>query len=301
MKTWMILVALILAPMTASAYPWTPDAANENTRGRILQQMAVYQEASLETIKAAVKAAKTETELIKARTDFEQWKVAGMQKRFADSSRGRMKSYFESQTALIGALRTPTASSGWSYFDGAKASSQEVGADAPVASVRYNYAKVRGIAVSQDAKALIVNAAIEEAMLQGVDLNLVLAIIQKESGYKSGAVSSAGAIGLMQLMPSTACDMGVCDANSLFDVRTNIRAGIKYLRWMTSFLKLDINLKDVTKIPSNALRYLLAANNAGIGNVQKWRKREGQNFRILFAETRNYVSEILGVLGAVGW
>ena len=305
MKTWMVLATLILAPMTAAAFdlPWSraEAALDENARRRILQQIAVYQDSSLDPIKTAVKEAKTETELTSARTRFESWKIAGIQKRSADSSRVRMKSYFESQTSLVRALRTYAPSSGWSYFDGAKAaaSSQEVEAELPVASVRYNYAKVSGIAMSQGAKAEIVKAAIEEATLQGVDPNLVLAIIQKESGYNPHAVGSSGEIGLMQLMPSTACDRGVCDSNKLFDYRTNIRAGIKQLRWLSDFF--NVSLKDMRQVSDNGKRAVVAAYNAGKGTVQRWRRQSGENFQIRFPTTHRYVNDVLDTLSALLW
>ena len=310
MKTCIMLAALILAPMTSSALDifdldWgRREVADDRARSVILQEMAGYQDPSLTPIKLRAKGAKTQKQLAKARTEFENWKMEAMSNCTA-ASRVRIKSYFQSQTSLVNALRTEvqTTAGGWGkYFDGkTAASSQEVQAEAPVASVRYNYAKVRGIAMSQGAKAEIVKAAIEEAMLQGVDPNLVLAIIQKESNFKADAVSSAGAIGVMQLMRGTACDMGVCDSDALFGVRTNIRAGIKYLRWITKNLKLDINLKDIKQSSGNGLRAIIASYNAGTGPVKRWLKQQGDNFHIRYAETRNYVSGVLGVLGIKGW
>ena len=67
----------------------------------------------------------------------------------------------------------------------------------------------------------------EMAQKYNVPTPLVHAVIDQESGYDGGAVSSAGAQGLMQLMPGTAKEMGVTDP---FDYRQNIEGGVKYLR-----------------------------------------------------------------------
>jgi soluble lytic murein transglycosylase-like protein len=64
------------------------------------------------------------------------------------------------------------------------------------------------------------------AFEQGVDSHLVKAIITEESGFQSNAISSAGAVGLMQLMPATAQHYGAQDR---FDIGQNLRAGIAYL------------------------------------------------------------------------
>jgi len=63
-----------------------------------------------------------------------------------------------------------------------------------------------------------------------VDEELIRAVIQVESGWKSDAVSSKGAQGLMQLMPRTAAMLGVEDA---FDPQQNIEGGVKYLAQLT--------------------------------------------------------------------
>ena len=66
----------------------------------------------------------------------------------------------------------------------------------------------------------------QAASTNGLDPDLVRAVIQTESGFRADAQSGAGAQGLMQLMPSTAKSLGVTDA---FDPRQNIEAGTKYL------------------------------------------------------------------------
>lgn len=100
---------------------------------------------------------------------------------------------------------------------------------------------------------------------------LVLAVIAVESGGDSRAVSKAGAMGLMQLMPDTAARFGVDDG---FDVSENIRGGVAYLDWLMEKFDRDPIL-------------VLAAYNAGEGNV---RDNDGVP---PFAETRAYVPKVL--------
>lgn len=111
---------------------------------------------------------------------------------------------------------------------------------------------------------------VSEAQKYGIDVNLVREIIAQESG-KDGrydlaqqrAVSPVGAKGYMQLMPSTAADMGVSDIN---DWRQNVSGGIKYLAWLRSNYAKDLTGANGTLDNGK----LLAAYNAGIGAVQKF-------------------------------
>lgn len=104
-----------------------------------------------------------------------------------------------------------------------------------------------------------------------LDSNLVKAVIHAESCFDKRAVSKVGARGLMQLMPSTAEQLGVTDS---FDAEQNIRGGSKYL----SQLKQEFN---------HDLKLALAAYNAGPANVRKY------NGIPPFAETQNYVAKVL--------
>jgi soluble lytic murein transglycosylase-like protein len=107
----------------------------------------------------------------------------------------------------------------------------------------------------------------------GVNPLLVRALIQVESNYRPRARSRKGALGLMQLMPATAKEYQV---KNPFDPRSNIEAGIKYLR----------SLIDRWGVETG-----LAAYNAGEGAVLKF------NGVPPYKETQNYVSKILALAG----
>jgi transglycosylase-like protein with SLT domain len=109
---------------------------------------------------------------------------------------------------------------------------------------------------------------------QGVDVALVRAVIQVESGYEPRARSSSGAMGLMQVMPATARQYGVAPRR-LYDPRANIEAGIKHLKSLLDHLPLHL---------------ALAAYNAGEGAVQRFRGVPP------YPETQKYVSTILALL-----
>lgn len=86
----------------------------------------------------------------------------------------------------------------------------------------------------------------------GVDPLLVQSVMQVESNFNPYAVSPKGAMGLMQLMPATARQLGVTNA---FDVRQNIEGGVKFLRYLKTKFSDD--------------RLVLAAYNAGEAAVKK--------------------------------
>lgn len=77
------------------------------------------------------------------------------------------------------------------------------------------------------------------AAVYHVPVELVDAIIDVESGWNPYAVSDKGAVGLMQLMPETACRLGV---RNRFEIRENIRGGVAYLAWLMRLFHGDLRL-----------------------------------------------------------
>lgn len=125
-------------------------------------------------------------------------------------------------------------------------------------------------------KAAIQPIAERYATAQGLPVGLVMAVIEQESGFQPGVTSSAGAQGLMQLMPDTAKGLGV---NNAFDPKQNVEGGVKLLAQ---------NLQRYGGDTSKAL----AAYNAGAGNVDKYGGVPP------FAETQNYVKNITAMMNA---
>ena len=124
---------------------------------------------------------------------------------------------------------------------------------------------------SPSASPTAVDSAIEAAARRhNVDANLVRALIRVESNFNSHAVSRKGAMGLMQLMPSTARQLKVTNP---FDPDQNVDAGVRHLKKLLQDFNGNVKLS-------------LAAYNAGAGAVHR-------NAGIPnYAETRNYVSRI---------
>lgn len=112
------------------------------------------------------------------------------------------------------------------------------------------------------------------AQTYGVDVELLKAMAKAESDFDPNATSRSGAMGIMQLMPGTAKELGVADA---YDPEQNIMGGAKYIASLLE--KYDGNVS-----------YALAAYNAGSGNVDKYDGIPP------FEETQNYVTKILGYL-----
>jgi len=124
-----------------------------------------------------------------------------------------------------------------------------------------------------------------------IDPLLIYSIIKTESNFKEDAKSKSNAIGLMQVMLSTAKEMGdkleieEITEEQLYIPETNIRIGIKYFKILLE--------------KYNNYNLAIIAYNAGMGNVDNWLENgiidgNGENIEdIPFPETKNYVKKIL--------
>lgn len=131
---------------------------------------------------------------------------------------------------------------------------------------------------SSDISALILSTA----SAYGVDPRLALEVAMQESGLNESAVSPAGAIGVFQLMPATAADLGVDPT----DTTQNIQGGVRYLAQM------------IARYAGN-LAEALGAYDWGPGNMDKAVAAHGDgwmNYAPL--ETQDYVQTILGNVGS---
>lgn len=125
-----------------------------------------------------------------------------------------------------------------------------------------------GLDIPRDTNSMLAAAARK----YNVDPRLAAAVAQTESGGNQDAVSSAGAVGVMQLMPETAAALGV----NPYDKQQNIEGGVKYLRQMMDTFGGDV-------------RKAVAAYNAGPQAVRDYGGIPP------YRETQNYVNKVLDI------
>lgn len=119
-----------------------------------------------------------------------------------------------------------------------------------------------------------------------LDKYLVCAVIYTESSFKDDAKSSAGAIGLMQIMPNTGnwaaekMELQDYSESKLSDPGVNIAIGCWYLNYLNDMFGGD-------------MRKVLAAYNAGPANVKEWSKSDDSLSNIPYEETRQYLDRVL--------
>lgn len=118
-----------------------------------------------------------------------------------------------------------------------------------------------------------------------LDPALVFSIVKAESGFNANAVSKSGAMGLMQLLPTTArwiaTELGdEFENNKLFDPETNIKYGCFYLNYL--------------KNKFNNIEVVICAYNAGESVVRNWILSNGtiENDNIEYPETKNYLRKV---------
>ena len=124
-----------------------------------------------------------------------------------------------------------------------------------------------------NANGKIKNTVEKAARRYNVPKKLIYSIIKAESDFNPNVISKAGAIGLMQLMPQTALELGV---KNIWNIEENVMGGTKYI---ASLLKQFKNEK-----------LAIAAYNAGPGNVKKYKGIPP------FKETQNYVKKVLAYI-----
>ena len=128
-----------------------------------------------------------------------------------------------------------------------------------------------------------------EVQASQVSESLVYAVAKAESGFREGAESGAGAIGLMQLMPATA--EFICRKERIPFAFERLTEGAYNIRLGSAYLKYLLNRFENEDTA-------LAAYNAGEGTVREWLKREelscdGKSLtHIPFEETENYVKKV---------
>jgi len=128
-----------------------------------------------------------------------------------------------------------------------------------------------GAATASDLRKLYGPIVKQVAGKHRIDPELVHIVIRAESNYDAFAISSAGAMGLMQLMPATARQYGVMN---IFDPAQNIEGGVRYL-------------KDLVKLYHGKTKLVLAAYNAGQEAVRKYKGIPP------YPETRSYIAGIM--------
>ncbi len=165
------------------------------------------------------------------------------------------------------------------------ASGQSELADAEIASVRA-FLETRSTGLARFEVDQLARTIVAEAQRNALDPVLVMAVIHVESRFNSFAVSPVGALGLMQILPSTgeeiAAELGIAwhGPQTLFDPLVNVRLGIAYLRQLSTRYddlptalaaynwgpgRIDRRIRRGTMLPTQYPRLVLEAHAAAQG------------------------------------
>jgi soluble lytic murein transglycosylase-like protein len=137
---------------------------------------------------------------------------------------------------------------------------------------------ISGASTTGDADMNKINSIVNKYSKQyGVDSNLILSIIKSESDFNTNSTSSAGAKGLMQLMPENCKAKGVTDA---YDPDQNIKAGVQLL-------------KEYINMYGGNTEMAVAAYNAGPGTLQRRGVTSTSDLYKLPSETQKYVPKVM--------
>jgi len=254
----------------------------------------------------AVLLAQAQVEAFQAVNKLQQRAISADQRKFFDAFKGRISQVSDAQSldrlfdnaGFVRPAPLPQAA-----FPGVSAGA--VGVSAPVrglvihdvpsplaldAADRARFAKVAQYLKGRGASQKVIDLTIAEAVRQNVDPLLVLALVQNESGFKTGATSSAGARGLMQIMPGTGRGLGVSDPDRLYDPSVNLRAGVTFLKGLwNKFTGVSFAaLSSSNVVASGDVKKVIASYNAGPGAVGKYGGVPP------YRETMAYVKNVLG-------
>lgn len=153
----------------------------------------------------------------------------------------------------------------------------------PLDSNSLNVLRVNGVSIADlstnnlGTTERINNAISNAAKKYGVDEKLIRAIIKQESNFNPYAVSGAGAMGLMQIMPMNFQSNGISDP---FNIEQNIDGGVK-------------QLKGYLNMYNGSVEMALMAYNGGPGTMKKRGVSSPQQLYKMPAETRNYVNKVI--------
>lgn len=129
----------------------------------------------------------------------------------------------------------------------------------------------------EDIKATIESVVQKASQKHGIDENLIKSIIKVESNFNPNVVSSAGAKGLMQIMPFNYDSLGITDP---FDIEQNIEGGTKYIKKCLDMYNGDVEMA-------------LMAYNGGSGRMASRGVNSVNDLYKMPKETQNYVSKVM--------